>query len=305
MQVFDKENYTNVFYTENYFKGMELEVRLFSDLHLEFDDSFTVPNLKPNQVLVFAGDVHVKGKAVEFFKPLLDAGHHVFYLDGNHDFYRSVVYKVKRTFKALEAEYENFHYLDDTSVFLNDVEFLGGTLWTDMNKEDPMVYTQMSAKKRDRYSDDGLWDYRLIYVKRPKNANQEHDVYNTLTTLDTVRFHKKTVQFLKSRANADHVQFVATHHTPDEVFMDYERHGTGGLTKYAYFTDLSWLTKHFDYWAAGHTHKKVNEVKNGTHFLSHPRGYHGTDDENDKVSSFDPNWVLKVPTTKNKELSNV
>lgn len=291
----------NLFYTDNYVKGMEIEVRPFSDLHLEFNDSFTVPNLKPHQVLVFAGDINLKGRAAPFFKKYLDLGHHVFYVDGNHDFYRTTMHKVKRVFNALEAEYENFHYLDDTSVFLNDVEFLGGTLWTDMNKENPHVYTEMSAKKRNRYDNDGLWDYRLIYVKRPKNATREKDVYNSLTTQDTVGFHKKTVRFLKSRTNAEHIQFVVTHHTPDEVFIDYERHGTGGLTKYAYFSDLSWLSKHFDYWVAGHTHKKVNEVKNGTHFLSNPRGYHDTDEKEDVVVGFDPDWVVKVPTVKNKE----
>lgn len=289
---------SNKFYTENYIKGEDLEVRLFSDLHLEFDDNFEIPNLKPSQVVVLAGDIHVKTRGIPFMKSILAKGNHVVYLDGNHEFYRTKIYKVKRAFKELEQEYENFHYLDDSSVFINDVEFLGGTLWTDMNKESPATYNQMSAKKRDRYSDDGMWDYRLIYVKRPKSSTQSKDIYNSLTTKDTVGFHKKTVQFLKSRANAEHVQFVATHHAPDEVFLDYERYGTEGLTKYGYFSDLSWLSKHFDYWAAGHTHKIVNEVKNGTHFLSHPRGYHDTGDKEDVVSDFDPNAVFIVKTTK-------
>jgi predicted phosphodiesterase len=286
------------YYTLNYQTGEELDVRLFSDLHLEFDDSFTIPNLKPNQVVILAGDIHVKHRGIPWIKTILEKGNHVVYVDGNHEFYHTTIDKVKRLYHALDSEYENFHYLDDSSVFINDVEFLGGTLWTDMDNENPNVYIPLGEKRFDRYSTDGVWDYRHIYLKRPNQGKDGQDVYNVLKTKDTVNFHKKTIAFLKERAGKHPVQFVVTHHTPHEIFLDRKRNRKSKVHDFAYYTDLHYLANQFSYWAAGHTHKKVFQQIDNVLYLSNPRGYHDTKDpDEDLVAEFDPNLIIKIKTT--------
>lgn len=289
---FEKKEY----FTVDYQADQDLEVRPFSDLHLEFDDSFVIPNLKPNQVVILAGDIHIKNKAIPWIKAILEQGNHVVYVDGNHEFYRNVMYKVKRAFRALDEEYENFHYLDDSSVFINNVEFLGGTLWTDMNNSNPHVYLPLGEKRFDRYSDNGLWDYRLIYVERPNQGRNGQDVFNVLKTKDTVRFHKKTVQYLKQRAGKHPVQFVVTHHAPHRVFLNRKRNKIS-LQDYGYYSELHYLAKQFSYWVSGHTHKNVLEEIDGVLYISNQRGY--MDDKNPDehlVHDFNPNLVVKVQT---------
>lgn len=288
----------NVFFTSNYKTGAELEIRLFSDLHLEFDDSFVIPNLKPDQVVILAGDIHVKWRGIPWIKTILEKGNHVVYVDGNHEYFGTTIDKVRKAYNALAAEYENFHYLNDSSVFINNVEFLGGVLWTDMNKENPHVYTALGAKRFDRYSDEGVWDYRKIYLKRPSAGINGGDVYNVLKTKDTVQFHKKTVSYLKSRAGKHPVQFVVTHHTPNELFLSHKRRSMKlKVHDYAYFTDLHYLANQFDYWAAGHTHKKVVEKVDNVWYLSNPRGYSDTKKpDEDLVDDFEPNFVFKIKT---------
>lgn len=280
-------------YTLGFNVGDDTEVRLFSDLHLEFDDTFTIRNLKPNQIIILAGDIHVKTRGIPWIKEILKHGNHVVFVAGNHEFYKTQMYKVIRAYTKLENEFENFHFLNDSSVIINNIEFLGGTLWTNMDNENPEVYIPLGEKRFDRYSKKGMWDYRYIYVDRDEPNNKKR--YNVLKTKDTVRLHKKTVAYLKSRAGKHPTQFVVTHHTPHSVFLNSKRDKENPLSRFSYYSELHDLAKKFSYWAAGHTHKKVDETIDGVRYLSEPRGYSKTKNpDDDYVQDFQENKIIKI-----------
>lgn len=280
-------------YTPGFVAGDELEVRLFSDLHLEFDDTFKIKNLKPNQIVVLAGDIHVKTRGLPWIKAILELGNQVVFVAGNHEFFKTSMHKVIRAYENLALEYDNFHFLNDSSVIINDVEFLGGTLWTSMDNENEEVFIPLGEKRFDRYSKTGVWDYRYIYLKREEPNGK--NIFNVLKTKDTVSFHKKTVKYLKSRAGKHPVQFVVTHHAPHEIFLNDKRDRNNEFAKFSYYSELHYLAKKFSYWASGHTHKKVDQVIDGVRYLSEPRGYMKTNKPGeDVVKDFNAQKIITI-----------
>ena len=289
----------------------ELQVRLFSDLHLEYDYSFKIPNIQKNQIIILAGDIHNNGrskslneKLTAFFHDILSQGAIILFVAGNHDYWGTHIEKYNSLINQFERENENFYFLNDSSVFINDIEFLGGTLWTNFNKKDTRTYLEVQGHKDYGRTANTSNDYHKIKEKYEKDGRT---IYTKLTSKTTYLRHIKTVKYLTERAGEHHTQFVVTHHAPSEIFVDKERwnkHKKNGydynINKYSYYSELEYLAEQFNYWASGHTHKYVNEYYKNTLFLSIPRGY--IDKKNEKnsevVNKFNPNLIIKIKVKK-------
>lgn len=289
----------------------ELEVRLFSDLHLEFENTFRIPNLKTNQIVILAGDISTQGRNKElntklesFLLDTLESDVIVIMVAGNHDYWGTYLEKFHSLMRDFESKNKNFYYFNDDSLFINGVEFLGSTLWTDFNKEDALTFLEIEGHKTYGKTANTSKDYHKI--KEKKLLNGKHN-YSKLTSKKISSVHRKSINYIKSRMNEDHVRVVTTHFTPSELFLDTERWNNEiengydyHVSKYAYYSELESLAEHFDYWFAGHTHKYVDIIKNGVHYLSNPRGY--IDKKNKKneeaVSKFNPDFLIKIKTKK-------
>jgi predicted phosphodiesterase len=284
-----------------------LDVRLFNDLHLEFEDTFRIPDLKKNQVIVLAGDIGRQGRGKvlndslkRFLEDTLYFGVIIIYVTGNHEYYGSRIDKVNRLIRQFDEKNENFYFLNDESVFINDTEFLGGTLWTDLNNEDPNTFLEIGGTKQYGKTANTQNDYHKISIKESKNGK---DNFTKLRTRDTVKFHKKTLNYIKSRVGKHDKQVVVTHFPPSEIFLDkerwenkYEKGYDYNISKYAYYSELEYLAENFDYWFSGHTHYSVNTIKNGVHYISNPRGYFEKDDDDkeDLVITFKNDFIIKI-----------
>ena len=73
----------------------------------------------------------------------------VIYVMGNHEYYHGDYKKIPQTIKECLSEYPNIHFLNNEHVEIGDVMFIGGTLWTDMNKGDEMTLHQISRLMND------------------------------------------------------------------------------------------------------------------------------------------------------------
>lgn len=103
---------------------------ILSDLHLEFG-AFSPPAPDLYDVAVLAGDIAPGPKAVHWARrDTTFAGKPVVFVPGNHEFYGS---ERIRTLELLRehAAGSNVHLLDRDEVVIQDVRFLGATLWTD------------------------------------------------------------------------------------------------------------------------------------------------------------------------------
>jgi predicted phosphodiesterase len=256
-----------------------MKLRIYSDIHLELPGAaFVVPELPDDKetVLILAGDINTGHNATEFIQPLLRQFRAVIYVLGNHEFYGSRVDKVQRLWKASNQHHENLHMLDDDVVVIDDVRFIGSTLWTDMDGGNPLA--KMDAQQY-------LNDYRRITIN-------DCGTYRKLQPMDTCNIHAKSKVFIQEtlREEFDGKTVVVTHHAPLAECV-HERY-RGDPLNACYYSNLEAIFAEYDFnlWIHGHMHDPV-DIKDvyGKDVRSNPVGYIG-----ENLPGFDPELVVEV-----------
>jgi len=250
---------------------------IYSDLHCEFS-YFDMPEPDdPETVLILLGDIFVGDRVLrEGYLPKWSSMYkQVFFVLGNHDYYKNnITYLVSKLRNKLTNT--NVTILDNDVVMYENVQLVGGTFWTNFNNGDPMA--SMLAGMR-------MNDFRQIRISPS---------YKKFSPRDAI------VEHLKMRSTLDNVDFsiptlVLTHHAPSSIFIDFDRYGSSADLNYAYYTNMESfiLEKQPLMWAAGHTHKRVEDYLGDTLLYSNPRGYI-SNTFNEGVGDFQLNEVWEV-----------
>lgn len=233
-----------------------MKIHLVSDLHLAFED-FILPG--GADLLIVAGDtIEVKQlKTVErFLTQELTKYPLVLVIMGNHEFYGMDMAEAKEKFR--EALPNNCVFLDNDIYEHEGWTFVGSTLWTDCNNNDPMTMYCLKY---------GMNDYKSIkYTKDP---------YVRFDPKHSVVLHKRALGFMNTAVNNSKKVFVISHHGPTHksIHPDYlnDHHLNGG-----YVSDLSNFildNSNIKYWVHGHTHSKHDYMVGDCRVLCNPRGY--------------------------------
>ena len=148
-----------------------MKIAVCSDLHLEFGD-LMLKNEDNVDVLILSGDILVERdldmydrrqeelgfsryrsqRFHEFFSRVNFQFPKVIYVAGNHEHYHGDFKYTINELKRKLAQYENVHVLDKECIEIQDVMFIGGTLWTDMNKSDEYTRNLNKSKQSLRKS---------------------------------------------------------------------------------------------------------------------------------------------------------
>lgn len=233
-----------------------MKIRIMSDLHLEFGE-FT-PTLTDADVLVLAGDIHVKLHAMAWIgKHFPDVP--VIFVPGNHEYYSSTF--PGQILKLEESAPSNVHVLDRGEVVIDGVRFLGTTLWTDFNMNGNQPIAMWDAKQ-------SMSDYKKITFGR-------NGRYRKIAPSDLLAEHALSLGWLRERLAApfEGKTVVVTHHAPcalsiPEMYRDNIENLNG-----AYASRLEHLFGTAPIWIHGHMHSSVNYELAGTQVLCNPRGY--------------------------------
>lgn len=243
-----------------------------SDLHLEFKE-VNITKVDAD-TLVLAGDIcvaaridknSVDGKRIkDFFDDVTRKYANVVYVAGNHEYYHGNLHKTEDILAELASRYSNLHYLQNSWVDIDGVIFIGGTLWTNVNKGDPVTMFTLH---------NSMGDYRFV--------TNDARGYTKLRPAHTVELHKDTLHYFGRLLNdfKNKKCVVVTHHAPstlsiDPMFKD-DFHMNGG-----YVSDLSELIlnhSNIAAWCHGHIHVAVDYKIGNTCVVSSPRGYYGYD----------------------------
>jgi Icc-related predicted phosphoesterase len=284
-----------------------MKIKLVSDLHLEFSDCY-ISNDAEYDVLILAGDIMVAqdlhdhvaadfnpyssgaladlsrkmqrvARFRDFFKRCSFQFPHVIYVMGNHEFYHGKFYAAIDYMREEVAKYPNIYLLERDCKVIDDVTFVGGTLWTNMNKADPLTMHAIEGMMND---------FRII-----RNDKRS---YAAMSAQDVVLRHRHTLDYFKSVIDErkDQKIVVVGHHSPSfqsvhEIYKD-EQLMNGG-----YHSDLSEFIldrPQIKLWVHGHTHHPFDYMIGETRIVCNPRGY-----ENDGYSEdtgWNPNIVLEV-----------
>ncbi len=284
-----------------------MRIKLVSDLHLEFSD-INIQNDNNYDVLILAGDIMVATDLHDHPAPLKgawdvielpDLGRrqqtaqrfrdflkrcsfqfpHVIYVAGNHEFYHGKWTQSLTTLSNECAKFPNVYFLEAGSKTIDDVTFIGGTLWTDMNKGDPLTLHAVR---------DMMNDFRCI--------KKDLEGYTNLKPHDTVIRHRHMLGYIKSvvAERPDEKFVVVGHHSPSFQSVS-EMYKNETLMNGAYHSDLSeFILDHpqIKLWTHGHTHHCFDYMIGETRVVCNPRGY-----ENDGYSEqtgWNPNILLEI-----------
>jgi Icc-related predicted phosphoesterase len=283
-----------------------MKIQLVSDLHLEFAD-INIQNLNGADVLILSGDICVaqdlhdhiaadfnpysqgaladlgrKQQRVQifrdFFKRVSFQFPNVIYVMGNHEHYHGKFDRSRQYFldEFSKLGITNIHLLENDTKEIDGVHFVGGTLWTDMNKGDPLTVHAMETMMND---------FKLIRIAKEN--------FRKFLPSQAIREHIKTKQYIKTVLEGlpeDARVVVVGHHAPSHMSIaEQYKHDT--IMNGGYASDLSEFIldrAKIKVWTHGHMHQCFDYKIGDTRVLCNPRGYH---DENPE---FNPNFTFEV-----------
>lgn len=247
-----------------------MKIRYMSDLHLEICPYLIPPDSGDKEAtLCLIGDIctakQLNQDVLNFFSRASKQFKYVVWIPGNHEYYRKSLFSAEvkiREFLALH-KLDNVHFLNKQTVILDDVAFIGATLWTDIAKGDPLAMFHV---------ENGLNDYRAIRTGPPSNRYQR-----TIKPKDTISLHIEHKKFIFSEVDRLNdlglTTVVMSHHAPSE-FSVANRFKNNNLNP-AYFSNLEYdiMDSAPDYWFHGHMHDTFEYSIGGTVVMCNPRGY--------------------------------
>jgi Icc-related predicted phosphoesterase len=298
-----------------------MKVAVCSDLHLEFED-INLKNEEGAEVLVLSGDILVAAdldiydrrqeemgfararsqRFQDFFSRVCFQFPHVVYVAGNHEHYHGDFKYTLSDLKMKLGRFENLHILDKEVFQLRDYKFVGSTLWTDMNKEDPLTLyhiKQMMNDFRCVKNSNREVSYKTFQpINKPVGVTDEdflalpHEkrfttVFKTKPAVfcpeDAVEEHKKSLEYIKfivSEAKPHEKVVVVGHHTPS-LRSCAEKYNNDPMMNGGYHNSLDeYIMDHpqIALWTHGHTHENMDYMIGDTRVFCNPRGYAGWDD---------------------------
>ena len=295
-----------------------MKIALASDLHLEFGP-ITLNNDENADVLVLAGDIcvaahfkeagptytkHLAKEYRQFFDHVCKEFPQVIYILGNHESYSG---DVAHTYNILKhhLDYANLHILEKETWTYQDWTFVGGTLWTDMNREDPLTLMHVKSGMNDFREVKNsnrmvvrrvpVYMENLLYTEDGKNGGKyAKDETGALipngvkfkeeparwTPEDSVEDHKRMLDYIRIVTQDPGKYVVVGHHAPSgQSVADIYRHDT--LMNGAFRSDLEEFVQdrpQIRLWVHGHMHNNSNYWIGETQVVCNPRGYVGHED---------------------------
>jgi Icc-related predicted phosphoesterase len=251
-------------------------ISLVSDLHLDISKHLEMPG---GDVLIIAGDACEARQLVkeyhstkvlpytggsfpcyDFFEFECAKYKKVFYVMGNHEHYGGKFWKTKTELERVLPK--NVTLMENQCEVYEGVLFIGATLWTDMNKSDPLTLAMIK---------DYMNDYRAITFQYP-----QYNAYHKMRPADTVMMHYESKRYIeeKTKEHPDLPVVVITHMGPSHLSVN-EKY-KGELTNGAYVSDLSNLildNPNIKAWVHGHVHDPVSYEIGDCRVHCNPRGY--------------------------------
>ena len=254
-----------------------MKVALASDIHVEFG-TIELNNTENADVLILSGDICIaddmrigtdfgKGELfLKFFQQCSKEFPEVIYIAGNHEHYHgdfAFTYDILR--KSL-TEFTNIHILDKESIVIGNTTFFGGTLWTDMNKEDPITIHSMKRMMND-----------FIQVKNSNVVVGPYWGKSRFLPEDAVAEHKEFLSRLDVILKDDTVTdlIVVGHHSPSKL-STHPRYSNDDIMNGGYSSNLDELimdNPKIRLWTHGHTHHDFDYFIGQTRIVCNPRGY--------------------------------
>ena len=260
-----------------------MKIALVSDVHLEFGD-LDFDNDSGADVLILGGDICIANDMAQrdpyntmgeqyrsnrfhdFFQRCSDRFPHVIFIVGNHEHYHGDFAKTVPHFKDVLGYLPNLHILEKETFVLDDITFIGGTLWTDMNKRDNRTLHDISRMMND---------FRC--VDNSAKIEDGRGWPGRFTTTDAANDHDAMVAFIDQTiaANPAGKYVVVGHHSPSRL-STHPKYQHQFIMNGGYSSELDDFIQdrpQIKLWTHGHTHEDFDYQIGSCRILCNPRGY--------------------------------
>lgn len=270
-------------------------LRVMSDIHTEFSE-FEVPHLANDKqtVLVLAGDIGLVHKSnlqdryipflqtcsVQFYKVILVVGNHEHY-GGS---FRKTLPLLRESIST--ANIPNVVLLEKESILIDDVAFIGATLWTDCDNHSGYA----------NYLFNGMSDSRVIRTGPNISLPYERKFTAEDSWVDHLHAKRFILDAVREYRSAGNKTVVVVHHGVTERSIHPMYAGDNMNMFFASEMTEDLIDANPTLVIHGHTHKQfdyhIDETKQlcQTRVVVNPRGYTGHED----TSGFDPMLVVEI-----------
>lgn len=273
-----------------------MKLLVYSDLHLEFAqarDHFRVPEGLEFDVVILAGDIHKHGEGIAWAAKEF-SGHPVIYVSGNHEAYGTslaslgpILHRNAKNCGMVFLEDDGVttdavSVLDNRSVVISGVRFLGSTLWTDFRlfgSSETNVDAAMQAACR---------------VMKDFDGRVRLDDGREFTPADSVRLFEAASTWLAKELATPFAgpTVVVTHHLPSFASVA-ERYRIDPVSA-GFASHLDELVVQADLWIHGHTHCSFDYRIRGCRVICNPRGYPDRQGSGSENPEFNPGLVVEI-----------
>ena len=276
-----------------------MRIAVISDLHLDFAQ---LPETSIDaDVLVVAGDVALLTRAIPWVAENFGRQvPHIIYVPGNHEFYRggpksgeaNTYYEDQmsrgRELAALLSLDYGIHLLQNDAVIIDDVRFVGGTMWSDWS----LLPAGWSRRMAMMMSQRGWVDRGYVSERNYHNDFREirfggGSSRDRLTPSQMIDLHLQSFDFFQ--------RTLATPHDGETVCITHTAPASSVRERGAH----SWLYGSTDIeglmqgptapalWIHGHVHESLDYSIGGTRVICNPRGYPGENPAFDQALTVD------------------
>jgi len=275
-----------------------MKIAVCSDLHLEFG-GISLENKDNADVLVLSGDICVakevrikddyglmgkndNNKIHNFFQECSERFPHVVYIMGNHEHYHGDYATSVNNLRTHLGYLKNLYILDKQVIDIEGVTFVAGTLWTDMNKEDPVTMVNIRGYMNDYKIIDNS---ASVPVSFRDTDGKFHTRVGKFTPQDSVDDHKAMLEVIDAACKAlpGGKIVVCGHHSPSKQSTK-PQYEDDVMVNGAYSSNLNEFIldrPQIKLWTHGHTHHNFDYMIGSTRIFCNPRGYINYEDRAD------------------------
>ena len=256
-----------------------MKVWIFSDLHLEMEQTSDWFRLPDADLCICAGDVADQGivPSINWLTYNVLPCMPVVFVAGNHEFYGSSIRESLVAAYEEAKQHDGFYLLDGDSVEFDKFRVVGATLWTDFELHGLSKLAKLDAQ-------DQLNDYKRIKLsKRP---------FKRFTPTESQYLHREALIDIDNfyRSTSVKPTVVVSHHAPSLMSVPREFLNDPLTPAFASSLEMRILQYQPLLWVHGHVHSPSDYLIGKTRVVCNPLGYPGEPSR----KTFNPSLVIDL-----------
>lgn len=247
-----------------------MKIHPVSDIHSDFNPYQLL--VTDADVYVFAGDLGEGFRGMNWILENVPKDATIIYVPGNHEYYGHNIDTLRNELAAM-ANRHGIHFLDNNTVTINGIKFIGTTLWTDFSVANSSI--RMTPGYYGLLVQQHLADFKFIKKTilpgEPGHGKSDRVFSWNDAYMEFCKAHMFIEQELKTADPAKTV--VVTHHTPCMKSI-HPRYDNTPINA-GFSNDLDFIIRAYEpaLWIHGHTHDGFDYNVGNTRIVCNPRGY--------------------------------